>query len=209
MILVCKMEVVIARYNESLKWMRNMDFPRCVIYNKGETMPGTIQRPNIGREAETYLYHIITNYESLADWTLFLQGNPLDHSRELKWVPPAPGAAGAGFIPLNPKRTVLENYDATLRPETFYLPVYKKLSALGMAPDSFVQVEFPAGAQFAVSKERIRARPKAFYEELHHQLHIGPEFAQYDMEYYRRPDYNHERLDAWILERLWPLIFAA
>ena len=34
---------------------------------------------NKGREAHSYLYHIIENYESLAGHVLFLQGSPFDH----------------------------------------------------------------------------------------------------------------------------------
>lgn len=206
------MDIVVAHYNESLKWLAQLpasDSGRRFIYNKGEMLPDRgdgweiIPRPNIGREAETYLYHIITNYDSLADWTLFLQGAPLDHSRDLHLGE----HAARGFVPLAPRRTVVEHYDAVLRPETFYLPVFKKLEHLGLGGAPRVQIEFPAGAQFAVSGESIRARPKAFYEELIRQINIGPEFSQFNCDYYRRADYNHERIDAWILERLWGLIF--
>ena len=32
-----------------------------------------------GREAGTWLHHIVTNYDRLADRTVFLQGDPFDH----------------------------------------------------------------------------------------------------------------------------------
>ena len=35
--------------------------------------------PNIGAEHQTYLHHIITNYNDLADITIFCQGHPFDH----------------------------------------------------------------------------------------------------------------------------------
>ncbi|MGL1148113.1 hypothetical protein ACSTLH_00765, partial [Vibrio parahaemolyticus] len=35
--------------------------------------------PNVGREAHTWIHHIIERYETLSPYTLFLQGNPLDH----------------------------------------------------------------------------------------------------------------------------------
>lgn len=79
-------EVVIARYNENLDWAEK-EFPneKITIYNKGEddikALPNwnVIKLPNIGRESHTYLYHIINNYNNLADRTLFLQGYPYDH----------------------------------------------------------------------------------------------------------------------------------
>lgn len=36
---------------------------------------------NVGRESDTYLHHIVSNYENgLADVTIFCQGDPFDHS---------------------------------------------------------------------------------------------------------------------------------
>ena len=35
---------------------------------------------NVGREGHTYYKHIYDNYDNLADYTIFLQGNPFDHS---------------------------------------------------------------------------------------------------------------------------------
>ncbi len=32
-----------------------------------------IQLPNVGRETHTYLHHIVSRYDSLADWTVFSQ----------------------------------------------------------------------------------------------------------------------------------------
>lgn len=39
--------------------------------------------PNVGREGDTYLHHIITNYHKLADYTIFSQGDPFPHSPDL------------------------------------------------------------------------------------------------------------------------------
>lgn len=75
-------EVVVARYNEDLSWIKK-EFPneKVIVYNKGEddlNLPSNctiIKLPNLGREAHTYLYHIIHNYHNLAERTLFLQGS--------------------------------------------------------------------------------------------------------------------------------------
>jgi hypothetical protein len=87
-----KTEIVIARYNEDLSWLKNI--PKTIkitIYNKGindiENMKNLekikyniIKLPNIGRESHTYLYHIINNYDNLADKTIFCQGDSIFHS---------------------------------------------------------------------------------------------------------------------------------
>lgn len=80
-----RIELVIARYNENLDWLE--DVPkniRITIYNKGkDDIPYPyISLPNVGRESHTYLYHIIQNYDNLADKTIFCQGDTIFHSPE-------------------------------------------------------------------------------------------------------------------------------
>ena len=84
--------MVIARFNESLSWLdfmpKNINF---LIYNKGQELKDEklISQPNIkiiekchntGRETETYLRHIVSNYDNLSDIVIFTQGNPLEHN---------------------------------------------------------------------------------------------------------------------------------
>ena len=84
-----KTEIVIARYNEDLYWLKKI--PKSIkitIYNKGldnienikNIKYNIIKLPNIGRESHTYLYHIINNYDTLADKTIFCQGDSIFHS---------------------------------------------------------------------------------------------------------------------------------
>lgn len=71
-------EIVIARYSENINWCNNYS-NLVTIYNKGhDNIPSnlhTIQLKNVGREAHTYLYHIINNWDNLADITFFGQGS--------------------------------------------------------------------------------------------------------------------------------------
>lgn len=79
-------EIVIARYKESIVWS---DFYKSIvtIYDKSKmssdgmniypedyNMNNVIFLPNVGRESHTYLYHIVKNYDNLADVTVFTQG---------------------------------------------------------------------------------------------------------------------------------------
>lgn len=64
-------QLVIARFNEDISWSNC--FPS-IIYNKGEYQSNSINIKNVGREAHTYLYHIINNYDNLAEVTCFFQG---------------------------------------------------------------------------------------------------------------------------------------
>jgi hypothetical protein len=76
------LELVVARYEENLNWLRRV--PRAflvTVYDKSTApYPDSIPLPNIGREAHTYLHHICTRYDSLSDLTVFCQGKPFDHA---------------------------------------------------------------------------------------------------------------------------------
>ena len=71
--------LVVSRYDESTDWI-----PRnAILYNKGEPTNNeckVIQLQNVGREGETYLHHIIENYDNLCDYTIFTQADPFVHN---------------------------------------------------------------------------------------------------------------------------------
>jgi glycosyltransferase involved in cell wall biosynthesis len=80
-----KREIVVARYKENLNWIDQIPAESVTVYNKGPVRCNYEDRilPNWGRETSTYLFHIIENWNSLTDQTLFLQGNPLEHSPDM------------------------------------------------------------------------------------------------------------------------------
>lgn len=82
--------VILARYNESLDWIVEIpDNFNVIIYNKGEqiTSPAVLRRatevfdrPNVGRESETYMFHMISRATDDRYFTVFSQGDPSTHS---------------------------------------------------------------------------------------------------------------------------------
>jgi hypothetical protein len=82
--------LVVARYSENLDWVLNVpDSFEIIIYNKGDAITDLkikarcaqiIARPNVGRESETYLHHILTNRDANDDFTAFAQGCVFEHS---------------------------------------------------------------------------------------------------------------------------------
>ena len=83
-----KNQIVIARYNENIEWIKNINTNLfdIYIYNKGNYLNNNfdckiINLKNTGRESHTYLHHIITNYENLPEKIIFTQANPFDHTR--------------------------------------------------------------------------------------------------------------------------------
>ena len=77
-------EIVIARYNESLLWLNEYPFTEFeyIVYNKGDNenfnktnVKKIVQIQNVGRCDHTYLYHIIHNYNNLSGITVFFPGS--------------------------------------------------------------------------------------------------------------------------------------
>ena len=71
-------DIIVSRYKEDILWTKTLlPGKRVLVYNKGQ---GTLNLlPNVGREAHTYLHHILSEYRILPDWTIFTQGDPNAH----------------------------------------------------------------------------------------------------------------------------------
>ena len=79
-------EFVIARYDEPLGWLSELEPAAVTVYNKGDGPCGgggarfaEVRCPNVGREGEAYLRHILDRYESLPTVTVFAQADITDH----------------------------------------------------------------------------------------------------------------------------------
>ena len=77
-------DIIISRYNENLEWINEYPFNQFqyIVYNKGinnnfckNNVKQIIKLPNIGRCDHTYLYHIVENYDNLADIIVFFPGS--------------------------------------------------------------------------------------------------------------------------------------
>jgi hypothetical protein len=158
-----------------------------IIYNKGDLQPGTIPLPNVGREAHTYLHHIVTEYERLADMTAFCQGSPYPHSphfiqQVLEMKEP--------FSAFNDLGSPLLENDSKGRPHhtpDWFLDIDSIWRQLFVVepPDVYV---CGAGAIFTTSREAIIRLPRSFYQKA---LEIS----------------TQTKNAPWELERLWPYVF--
>jgi hypothetical protein len=183
--------IVVARYNENVEW--TTPFPNVILYNKGDKFEDNyneIVLPNVGREGHTYYTHICDNYDTLADYTIFLQGNPFDHSphiiENLHKIINSPGLnIDFGFLSERIFRSNLSG--------DFYhhgLPLIDTYEKLFNERKENMEFIFGAGAQFIVSKKRILNRPKEFYTKIVEML---------------QTDINP--IEGFVIERFNPLIF--
>jgi hypothetical protein len=87
-----RLDIIVSRFNENLEWMNEEPFNkfRYIVYNKGENedfekkyIKNIISLPNVGRCDHTYLYHIINNFENLANINVFFPGSlNIEHKKQ-------------------------------------------------------------------------------------------------------------------------------
>lgn len=156
-------QIVVARYNENPQWTQL--FPNVVLYNKGSSLDESytsIPLPNVGREAHTYYYHIYTNYDTLADYTVFLQGSPFHHSPNViktlwKYII-RPPKKDFEFI----SEWIIES-NLSGCPHHPGLPMQEVYEKIFQEKKTELPLQFGGGAQFIVSREAIQRRPREFY----------------------------------------------
>lgn len=82
------MDIVVSHYNSHdfenfVDFLSNNITASIVIYDKSNTYNNdkynVVPRDNVGREGETYLNHIISNYDNLNEYTLFIQDDTENH----------------------------------------------------------------------------------------------------------------------------------
>ncbi|MEW6217998.1 MAG: DUF3431 domain-containing protein [Thermodesulfobacteriota bacterium] len=172
--MTASLELVVAHFQEDLRWLRRVPKGLAIsVYHKGgRALPGAVVLPNVGREAHTYLHHIVSRYDSLAEVTVFAQGHPFDHVHDFH---PFLRRLAAGEEEVEDFRWlgfVLDWDDSrgerlfqgwSKNPERRPLPMALFWERLGEGPRPEVFVFYP-GAHFAVTRQQALARPRHLYE---------------------------------------------
>jgi hypothetical protein len=82
-------EIVVAKYKEDVSWLKDITIP-VYVYDKCPEVKCEVELPeNVvfipldnlrnAREAHSYLAHIVSRMDELADLTFFVQGDPFEH----------------------------------------------------------------------------------------------------------------------------------
>jgi hypothetical protein len=192
-----KKEIVIARYSEDISWAKNYKDYVITCYNKGKNKPDCgnctiITLENVGREAHTYIYHIIKNYDNLADVTVFTMGSSMiDYklsklNKVLEMVDKTNDTVLVGNR-MNDIKNDLYNFtldewcgstmnSSTQEPKKCIM-VKSKIRPFGKWYESkfgnLVTTLVNYFAIFAVSRADILKREKSFYQDLLSDLSVG------------------------------------
>jgi hypothetical protein len=190
--------IVVARYNKDLNWLEEIPW-NYLVYNKGENnlpdwIKNVIKLPNVGREAHTYLTYIVDNYDNFPDFIIFVQDDPFDHSKQL--VEKIKKFNGEDFFALSDKIVCCDENGV---PGHSGLKVGE--SASNFFLDKIELFEFPAGAEFIVSKKSILFHPQITYQKLIDFMMKGEPYKD------EKDSSSCKLFSPWVLERFWKILF--
>jgi hypothetical protein len=214
-------QIVISRYKENVEWLSEINIKDIILYNKGLENPyinnsNVVLKniPNVGREAQTWTYHIINNWNNLANTTFFLQADPFDHTKDLNlrlsydYEKPAP--LTIRYKPGWPENDITQ-YDLVFKYNEVEIRM-GNIKYYGHRSEEITREWFESiwnqvfdcpipkhyyfgyGAMWAIPKDYIKNRSLAFWQNLDNKL-------QHNEEAYRK-------FDTWALEALWSAIFS-
>lgn len=186
-------ELVVTRYDEDISWTDHYSEFR-TVYNKGghDVSYAFIPLPNIGHHTDSILRHILDRYDTLATTTFFCHGSinyraDQQISKDL-WK---------SFLTVDPKgifalrQTGLPKKEGTfgcckepisILHERFFGTPYKPL------------FDWSPGLWISVGRNRIRGRPKEFYQRMLDWTHEpGPEGQPPTQDLYRSRSMYIER----------------
>ena len=186
--------IIVARYNESVEWTKQ--FPNVIIYNKGIQLDNSYNEiflDNVGREGHTYYKYICDNYENLSDYTIFLQGNPFDHSPNIlsnlnKYINNTELIIDFEFLSEQIHNSSLELESTRYLQCKNIHKSWEKIFGVNIENQECI---FGPGAQFIVSKNKILKNTKEFYKNIVKMLEysINP-LEGYDIERFHKYIFN-------------------
>lgn len=221
---VKRVTLVIARYREDVSWLKEFDteYFEIICFNKGGPiyyLPNTIRQitlPNVGRESHTYLHYILSMYDSLTEYVVFLQGCPFDHLRITIEPIRTCSVVPKGNLNVNDLKTkVIEHVNSDTKSVLYFALNKEKMN---MFPELHIEsyleklmiehknvtdeIKFVAGSQFVIHRKDILRNTKSFYQEMYDYLSVD----HHNKHPPHRP-FQVCNLNGYVMERLWGYIF--
>ena len=213
-------QVVVNRYEENIEWVTAFDPENVVVYDKSR-MPATVEgcreiipRRNVGREGETFMHHVVANYDRLPEYLVFLQGHPFDHCtsaspHNIRAKVEETVRACDLNLDLDLDHRVSVGFDRPLHFEAYSMyPAmrtreYYRLLFGSEPPDE--GMTFVPGAQYVVPRSVLLSRPREFYARLQNMLLLDDSNSM-DAHETSRP-FDPSVMNAWMLERVLMYVF--
>jgi hypothetical protein len=203
-----KVDIVVSQYNENIDFLNTTPFSKhnIICYSKGIKQPKCpncveiIPLTNVGKCDHTYLYHIINNYDNLANVTIFLPGsclmNDIKRYKTYKTIQYVEQTNNTVFIGANYNNVYKDLYNfkldsyGTTNKENRQLNQDTKLKPCEIRPfgkwynNNFGNMKTTLvdyTSIFAVAKNHIHQHPRSYYEKLISYIDsdVSPECGHY------------------------------
>lgn len=166
-----------------------------------------VKIPNVGREAETYLNHIVTRWDSLAERTVFLQADVHNPREFYPFFQRYFRANQTGFLNLGWAGNVCNSDDCGDRhgwqDETLLFPQIQ--SRIDHSARDGVLLSYKG--QFVATAARIRGIDKAIYDDLWKLLTDEKSWAHNEPYLQGREDRMDTPWFGYTMERIWNVLF--
>lgn len=160
-------QIVMVRYKEDRDRLINkLKYPTIVYCTGPEPHLSEIPIPNIALETYGFAKYLVDNYDNLPEYTIFSQADPDPHVESFELAIDSTFTSGFGSFCY--ARSYMTQYTSNW---SKLLPLKQIINDLGIFYDNdnnCSKIMFPVipGVAFYVSKERIRQRPKLFYQKM-------------------------------------------
>lgn len=222
-------DVVISMYDEPIESIQSImndlsvvlpgSPPRLFLYTKSEDVEPSIlaaltnafrvtKLRNYGREGETYLQHILLNWNSLAKHTLFVQAdvhNPREIFHRIQDYY-SPNKTGMLSLSFSGSSCSIENCSDRWGWYEDQAVLNDICRRVGEKPCTNTNLLLSYKGQFIVSAKRIRAVQREFYEYLRTAMTDPESWAHKEPYLQGRKDSLNAPQFGYTLERLWSLI---
>ena len=204
-------ELVIARAHEDMTWLSEVQLPgaHVILYDKGHIVnqsdfAGALWRlhrlENFERESGTLLIHIITNYFNLPDFTVFMQGDPFNHMKNIQKSDIGEKIANlVASKPLyaQPLLAAVVEETSDMHPALQFNEYFKYF----FSADPPTRRQFVSGCQYILPRSSILSRPIEIYLKLYGMLRKGRNITYIQAHESYRP-FDPAVLNPWTFERL-------
>ena len=174
--------VVAAHWSGGLRFLQEQPFCYLVIEKNERSVHETLEYivPNKANEASSYLHFITKHYDSMPDTTIFLQDQQTSkHNQDMVVLLRQLHLDAAPYIPLN-------NVHMPFMDPRDFCHVRRCIAESGIGkylnqsslPRHHLDIAFACCAQFAVSRDAVRSRPKELYEDLYRYTLGAVDFGQ-------------------------------
>jgi hypothetical protein len=196
--------IIVSTNGENLDWVERFDKSNTVIYNISNThVENSINRQSQGSNLETFLYHIIENYDKLPDYLIFALGNPFLYIKDPSvninnFKEKIEELLDTNTITVQPLfcDLLLEDVHTTylsMKTSEYYWLFFNKA-----VPQN---IEMGLGSQYIVSSKNILKRPKLFYEYIHKMI-CESKITDFRTANFSINKFYKNTMSTWSLERL-------